>query len=354
MKRKILSTIACLMLTVSISWASDIANNPCPGGICQPPIKQKKDPGASFYQPEQKKDEPQKQQQPQIPEKEIQKKIQEKVSNAPLPGGGGQKQPQQDTKGTLSKGETKGTDIKTILDGVEIQDIKREGETFNNVVEIFPEVTTKVDLSNSDINRITCPVEIRDVVYSQEKGLMVRIQGRNAFIKYVLEREDSKLITATVPTEIYIVCGDDVYSLIAYPKSIPAKIIKLSKGKEDIIKKNLSIFKGMPYEKKILTILRYVFLEEIPDSFSILPIDRSLSIFKEIDISLKRIITVEGEGILVKEYVATAKEDVILKESNFFRAEFTQKTIAISIDNLILKKNEKARILIVERGKIDG
>ena len=36
---------------------------------------------------------------------------------------------------------------------------------------ILPEVTTAVDLSSSDINRIVCPGTINDLIFSKEKAL---------------------------------------------------------------------------------------------------------------------------------------------------------------------------------------
>ena len=44
--------------------------------------------------------------------------------------------------------------------------------------KVSPEITTQVRLSNSDINRVICPVDIKDVIYSEEKGLAVNSPGR--------------------------------------------------------------------------------------------------------------------------------------------------------------------------------
>ena len=47
--------------------------------------------------------------------------------------------------------------------------------------KVSPEITTQVRLSNSDINRVICPVDIKDVIYSEEKGLAVNLSGKNAY-----------------------------------------------------------------------------------------------------------------------------------------------------------------------------
>ena len=47
-------------------------------------------------------------------------------------------------------------------------------------------------LSNSDINRVICPVDIKDVIYSEEKGLTVNLSGKNAFVKFLVVKKDGK------------------------------------------------------------------------------------------------------------------------------------------------------------------
>ena len=121
---------------------------------------------------------------------------------------------------------------------------------------IGPEGTSQVFLSSSDINRIICPVEIKDAIYSKEKGLTVRLAEQNAFVKWVVMKKDGKDLYATTPSELYIVCGQNVYTLIAVPKRIPAQTIQLSSGKADAIKTNLALFQEVPFEKKILALIK--------------------------------------------------------------------------------------------------
>ena len=239
--------------------------------------------------------------------------------------------------------------VKNMFFDEEVQDSTEPGTIYQNTIEVMPETTTKIDLSSIDINRVVCPVDIKDVVYSKEKGLNVKIQGKNAFMKFTVIKDDDKIKYNTVPVDMYIVCGNEVYSIIAYPKRLPAQIVRLSRGKNDIVKKNMDMFNNIPFEKKVMTILKAIFTDAIPDSFNVTTVNKPFNVFQQIDLTLGRIIMVEGEGVSIKEYIAKAKTDVYLKEKDFLRPDLTTKTVAISIGTLNLKKNETSKILIVEQ-----
>jgi len=240
--------------------------------------------------------------------------------------------------------------VRNMLFDKEVEDSTEPGTIYQNTIEILPEATTKVDLSSIDINRIVCHADIKDVVYSKEKGLSVRIQGKNAFMKFVVAREEGKTRYTATPVDVYVVCDGEVYSMIAYPKRIPAQAVRLARGKRDAVKRNTEMFGGIPFEKKIMTVLKAVFTDTIPDSFSVAVVNRPFNVFQQIDLVLKRIIAVEGEGIKVKEYIAQAKTGVYLREKNFLRPDLTTNTVAVSLGALNLKKDETSRILIVEQG----
>jgi conjugal transfer pilus assembly protein TraK len=120
-------------------------------------------------------------------------------------------------------------------------------------------------------------------------------------------------------------------------------------GEDEKAKKNISIFAGMPFEKKILSAIRSVYTENIPDSFTVKGENRPYDLYKGLKLTLRRTVTVEGEGILLKEFVAEAKEDMELEEKDFLKSEITLNPVAVSIDRLKLSKGETARIIIAER-----
>ena len=227
---------------------------------------------------------------------------------------------------------------------------------------ILPEMTTKVRMSNSDVNRIVCPGNIKDVIFSREKGLTVKIDGHNAFVKFLITKKRNRKTYVTTPSEVYVVCAGDVYSIIAVPKRIPAQTIRLSSGRKKRIKENNLLFSGLAFETRILSLIRSVYTEEIPDSFDVELTDKKYSLFEDIGLTLRRIVTVEGEGLRVKEYIAemlqnggrSSAKEIELSEKNFLKTELTVNPIAISIDRMNLKKGDTARVFIVELNREAG
>lgn len=225
-------------------------------------------------------------------------------------------------------------------------------EPFNAFV--LPEVTTQVDMSSSDINRIVCHVDIKDVIFSKEKGLSVKIAGRDAFVKFLITKKEDKEIYSNTPSELFVICGTDVYSLIAIPRRIPSQTIRLSSGRLEKIKKNISLMEGLPFEKKVTDLIKSVYKEDIPESFSISPSNRKIEIFKDITLTLKRAVAIEGEGLQLKEYNVEIKNDsphdsLQIMEKDFLRTELTERPVAIAIDKLNLKKGDSGRLFIVEQ-----
>jgi len=220
------------------------------------------------------------------------------------------------------------------------------------VVIILPEVAQSVELSSSDVNRITCQGEIRDVIYSKEKGIVVKFSGRDAFVKFRTGLKDGKATYSTTPSEIFIVCGDNVYSLIAVPRRIPARSVRLSPGKMENVRKNRSLLGALPFEKKVLAAIRSLYTEEIPESFTVSTLNRRIDLFRDLDLVLARIAVVEGEGFQVKEYRGVigqgSKDKIEFGEKDFLRSEISANPIAVSLDRLVLKKGEILRVFVVE------
>lgn len=217
---------------------------------------------------------------------------------------------------------------------------------------VLPEVTTNIRLSSSDMNRIACPSDIKEALTSTEKGASIKITGKDAFVKFkVIKKPDGKFTYLTTPTEIYVVCGEETFSMIGFPQRIPSQTIRLSSGKEKKIKENLSLYSGLPFEKKMLKAIREVYTENIPDSYSVSRPEKQFKSFKEISLSLKRIVEIEGEGLRIKEFEAALKGTVPFKmsEKMFLRPEVAENPIAISLERHVLRPSEPARVFIVEQ-----
>ena len=217
---------------------------------------------------------------------------------------------------------------------------------------VLPEATTSIRLSSSDMNRISCPSDIREALTSTEKGLTIKITGKDAFVKFKVTKKGDKFSYSTTPTELYVVCGEDTFSMIAFPQRIPSQTIRLTSGKERKIKDNLSLYAGLPFEKKVLKAIKDVFTENLPDSYSISRKEKRITSFREILLTLKRTVDIEGEGLRIKEYEATLRGEVPefkMNEKLFLRTELAENPIAISLERHVLRSGDSSRVFVVEQ-----
>lgn len=215
-------------------------------------------------------------------------------------------------------------------------------------VEILPEITTSVKMSNVDINRIVCPFPIKDVIFSQEKGLTVKIHGRNAFVKFLIKRELGVDTLVTVPSELYIVCGDSIYSIIILPEPIPARTIHLVGQEIPRIRENISLFKGKSFESKVIEIIKQIYTENIPRSFTVRQEDQKHVEYGSHSVFLRNVIEMEGTGLIAKEYTVIAIADnVSLNEGDFLSPFYMDNIVAVSINKFNFAKGEKARVILI-------
>ncbi len=220
--------------------------------------------------------------------------------------------------------------------------------------KVSPEITTQVRLSNSDINRVICPVDIKDVIYSEEKGLAVNISGKNAFVKFLVVKKDGKDLYSTVPSELYFVCDGAVYTMIASPARIPAQTVQLTPGKAGTVRKNIELYGELPFEKKVITIVKRVYTNDVPDSFTKTVVNRKLDVFKDLEVILRATYAIEGEGLSVKEFEVrimptSTVRSISYKENDFLRTEVSLHPVALSVESMTLKQGETSRVFVVER-----
>ncbi|WP_187648657.1 TraK domain-containing protein [Nitrosophilus labii] len=115
--------------------------------------------------------------------------------------------------------------------------------------------TVTVKVSNRSVNRIVLPSKILDVAYSKEKGVDIKINGNQAFIKYIpikkekLEQigknkmkpvgEPEIIYTKAKPAEVFFVTENKTYTFALIPKNIKAQTIIVN----DFTKKAKEILK---------------------------------------------------------------------------------------------------------------
>jgi conjugal transfer pilus assembly protein TraK len=222
---------------------------------------------------------------------------------------------------------------------------------------VLPEVTTKILLSNRDVNRIICQNgPIKDIIYSQEKGISVKTSSNSAFVKFLISTNPMAGLTySETPSEIYVVCGDDntVYTLIAEPKNIPAQTIELASSKK-IIKKTLSLFEGLAFEKKVILLIQSAYRHDVANDLTVKIINQPIDVFREMDVLFGRQIIADGEGLTLNEYIlslkpTSTKAEMPINEKFFLVPELTQKPVGIALEHMTLNMGHASRLFIVEK-----
>lgn len=214
-----------------------------------------------------------------------------------------------------------------------------------------PDSMVRVELSSSDVNRIVCEGgEIKDVVYSKEKGLIVKASGSDVYVKFQVFQKENKLVYDEAPSELYITCGESVYSLIAAPVKTPSVTLRLADRKNKV-KEGAAVFKGLVYEEKILKFLKMAYMDDIPDVFSIdVPSEEAASPevrFSSVDLRLRRVVKAEGEGLVLKEYRVTPKEDIEVREIDFM--SLAERPAAVALDSTVMKQGLEYRLFVIDQ-----
>ncbi|MDF1554844.1 MAG: type-F conjugative transfer system secretin TraK [Deferrisomatales bacterium] len=222
---------------------------------------------------------------------------------------------------------------------------------FRNVV-VHPETPTVVEMSSTDVNRVTCSEPIQDVVYSAEKGVSVRFLDREAFVKFLVRKKGTETLHATEPTELYVVCGGAVYTLIAQPRRVPPPPIRLAAPKGDAVRENREHLAGLPRELKLVTLIREAYTGELPESYLVRPVNRTVDLSAGLTVVVRRLVLVEGEGLQVKELHVTAGSDGgerHLAEHLFADPALgPERKAAVAIEKTNLQPGETTRVFVVE------
>ena len=259
------------------------------------------------------------------------------------------KYPQPPKRG-IKDSHTTIVSLRNESDGKELKELPKVD---NSPVVVPPEISTVVTMNNADVNRIVCPVDIKDVVFLREKGISVKVTGKDAFVNFKFVKKGEKTLYATEPSEMYVVCGQDTYNLIVVPKSnIPPQTVRLSSGIDKRIKNNSELLGSLPFEKKILRIVKDVYTDQMADSYNVADIRKQIGNWQELTMIHKKNVDIEGEGLRVKEYEAVLKQGQLpfkLSEKIFTKKTFADNPVAISLEKHILRPGETVRIFVVEQ-----
>ncbi|MDA8165439.1 MAG: type-F conjugative transfer system secretin TraK [Desulfobacteraceae bacterium] len=215
---------------------------------------------------------------------------------------------------------------------------------------VLPEVVTAVELSNRDVNRISCPGRLKDVTTSEEKGVQVKIVGGDAFVKFLVRKTGEEKTYAATPTEFFAVCDDSVYQLIGFPKDIPSRTVRLGAGMKDAVKANLERFQSMAVEEKASRLVREAYRGDFPESYTVRRTEIPVGGYRDLRITLREVVDVEGEGLRLKKYeLEGAAPGLELTEKQFAGPAFGENIIFIALEDLRLAAaGDRTNLYVVE------
>jgi len=233
-------------------------------------------------------------------------------------------------------------------------------ELSKNSFIVRPEKTTIVRLSNSDINRIVCTEDLSRevrVVFPQRKGVNVKVVDNNVFVEFqVIKEGEDNYIYQETPVEFYVMCDDSVYSIIGIPQRVPAVTIYLKNDKKELSKK-VSALSGMPYEERIVNIVRSIFSGESSLEASVVKVSKKYDVIPALEIEEVENFVYDAEGLIAKVFMVRMKDNVKdsyvdLREKDFLKKELTARPQAVAIEKLRLLKGEKTMVVILEKASV--
>jgi len=184
-----------------------------------------------------------------------------------------------------------------------------------------PHGLIKVYLSKTSVNRIVLPEKILDLAYSKEKGLIVKVVGNQAFLKYKVEKEQKfeqiagaanpnalKPVGKPVikyiakPSEVYFITKDKTYSFLFIPKNIkPQTIIVNDFGAkaQEVIKYETED----SYIKTLSKITKTILNNQVPFGYKLKTLNKTVYKDKTFTTVLKN----KYEGVLYQAYLFTVE-----------------------------------------------
>jgi conjugal transfer pilus assembly protein TraK len=224
-------------------------------------------------------------------------------------------------------------------------------------VAALPDHTSRIRLSNRDVNHIVCVGgDIDDVKFSAEKGLAVERGGSDAWVKFlVLETEDMGAKTrayVTTPSEFFVSCNGAIYPLYAEPADMPAQTVTLVPGATQRARSNEALLGPLVEEERAVGIVLALLQDRVPASFSeVAPSRDRITLLDQpsIIISERRRLEIEGAGLSASEYLVSTTGQVALDERTFLDSAFGPDIFAVTLDRLSLGQGDSARLIVVRR-----
>lgn len=227
-------------------------------------------------------------------------------------------------------------------------------------ITALPDQTSRIRLSNHDVNHIVCVGgDIDDVKFSAEKGLAVERGGSDAWVKFlVLETDDAGTKTrayVTTPSEFFVSCNGAIYPLYAEPSDIPAQTVTLAPGGAQRARANEVLLGPLVEEERAVGIVLAILQDRVPASFSEVAPNRvalAIADLPGVAVTERRRLEIEGAGLSASEYLVHASDAIALDERAFLDSALGPDIFAVTLDRLRLARNETARLIVVRRSAV--
>jgi conjugal transfer pilus assembly protein TraK len=225
-------------------------------------------------------------------------------------------------------------------------------------ITALPDQTSRIRLSNHDINHIVCSGgDIDDVKFSAEKQIAVEKGGSDAWIKFLVkETDDAGAVTrsyVTTPSEFFVSCNGADYPLYAEPADIPAQTVVLAPGATQRARDNEALLGPLVEEERAVSITLAMLQDHVPASFTEeapSATDFVLPTFAGASLHERRRLAIEGSGLSASEYLVGAATPIKLDERRFLTSALGANIFAVTLDHATAGPGDVARLIVVRRG----
>ncbi len=213
------------------------------------------------------------------------------------------------------------------------------------------EIPTAVKLSNRDINRIVCPGQMNDLIFSQEKGMTGHFSGGNGFVKFKIEKIGDEVIYADSQSELFVICNQVVYTLLVTPADISSVTLRLASPTGDSFKENIAHHKNLPLEKQALQLIREAYQDSYPTSYRISESSKFIPLSADLEVQLLKVIDVDGVGLRLKQFQikSLAAEQIRVDEQMFIASSISGSILAVGIEKHVLDPRQSTRLFVVDQ-----
>ena len=216
---------------------------------------------------------------------------------------------------------------------------------------VSPDIRTTVKISNRDVNRFVCPGTMQDMIYSKEKDITGHFSKNDAFIKFKITQIGTENQYSTEENELFLVCNDNVYTIITEPADVPSTTVRLIPPDSESFKQNVAMFKNMPLEKQALHIIRQAYADQYPSSYKVIEAEQRVIIRPDLDVLLQQYVDVDGIGLRLKCYSITSVTtgNISVEETDFLHSDISPSLLAVAIEDHNLLSGESTRLFVVEK-----